>query len=461
MHDATDTIAAIATAAGEGAVSIVRVSGPASLAIADRLVVCGGDRPSQRAANSFFHGHLRARWADTGQGDGLVDEVIVLIFRAPHSYTREDSIEIQGHGGPTAARRILRAVLDAGARLAEPGEFTQRAFLSGRIDLLQAEAVLDLIRARSDRAASAAVEQLSGSLSCTFNAIYDDIMAVGADIEATLDFSEEELPEGVLHGLEGRLKAVKARLESLLATWDEGRLLREGAMVAVLGRPNVGKSTLLNALLGASRAIVHDMPGTTRDVIEESMVIAGVAIRIADTAGLRATECRIESEGIQRAMALMDRAEYVLYVVDASQPASPEDQEHLSRLSPSRTVIVLNKCDQQVICDEGIFPGWMAVRTSLLSGAGLDQVRSELSRKLLAGPATPPHAVVAERHRRLLLQARSELEESISLLGRQSDEVALAASGIRASLESLGQVTGRDYHDELLSSVFSRFCIGK
>jgi tRNA modification GTPase len=457
MHDATDTIAAIATAQGEGAISIVRVSGPDSLAIADRLVVCCGTPPSRRPANSFVHGRLRK----AGQDHGIVDEVIVLIYRAPHSYTREDSIEIQGHGGPTAARRILRAVLDAGAQLAEPGEFTQRAFLNGRIDLLQAEAVLDLIRARSDRAAAAALEQLDGSLSSTCNAIYDDMMTVGADIEATLDFSEDELPKDVLHGLEGRLTTVKTHLDALLATWDEGRLLREGAVVAVLGRPNVGKSTLLNALLGMSRAIVTDMPGTTRDVIEESMVVSGVAIRIADTAGLRATECRIENEGIQRAMALMERAEYVLYVVDASQPQTTEDRAHLSRLSPNTTVIVLNKCDQSVRCSESDFPGWTAVRTSLLTGKGVDEVKLALSSKLMTDPATPPHAVVSERHRGLLEKTREDVAESLMLLRESPDETPLAASRIRSALESLSLVTGREYYDELLTSVFSRFCIGK
>lgn len=461
MHDATDTIAAIATAPGEGAISIVRVSGPGSLAIADRLVTCRGMRPSERPAHSFVHGQLRASSRDDREAGGIVDEVIVLIYRAPRSYTREDSIEIQGHGGPTAARRILRSVLDAGARLAEPGEFTQRAFLNGRIDLLQAEAVLDVIRARSDRAAAAAMEQLSGSLSRTCDGVYDELMTVAADIEATLDFSEDELPKEILDALGSRLTAVKARIDGLLATWDEGRLLREGAVVAVLGRPNVGKSTLLNALLGTSRAIVHDMPGTTRDVIEESMVISGVAVRIADTAGLRATDCGIESEGIRRARALMASAEYVLYVVDASQAPSPEDQEHLLRLSPARAVVILNKCDQEVRCSEDAFPGWTSVRSSLTGGVGLDQVKSALSEKLLAGPATPPHAVVSERHRRLLVEARDNLDASLALLAESADETALAASRIRAALESLGMITGREYHDELLTSVFSRFCIGK
>lgn len=458
MHDATDTIAAIATAPGEGAISIVRVSGPLSLDIADRLIVCHGAKPSQRAAHSFIHGRLRAV---SQEADGVIDEVIVLIYRAPHSYTREDSIEIQGHGGATAARRVLRAVLDAGARMAEPGEFTQRAFLSGRIDLLQAEAVLDLIRARSDRAAAAAVEQLSGTLSRTFDTIYDELITVAADIEATLDFAEDELPKDVLRGLGNRLSAVRSHLDTLTQSWDEGHLLREGAVVAVLGRPNVGKSTLLNAVLGMSRAIVTDMPGTTRDVIEESMVISGIPIRIADTAGLRETECRIENEGIQRAKALMDRAAYVVYVVDASKAASQEDQDHLSRLSPDRTVVVLNKCDQTVRCSEHSLAGWTVVRTSLLSGTGVDEVKTALSGKLMTGPATPPHAVVSERHRRLLLQARTDLDESLSLLERQANEAALAASRIRSALEALGSVTGREYHDELLSSVFSRFCIGK
>lgn len=454
---AAETIAAIATAPGDGAISIVRVSGPDSLAIADRIVVCAGRPPSQRPANSFVHGHVRPVGGDTAP----IDEIILLIYRAPHSYTCEDSIELQGHGGATAARRILRAVVDVGARVAEPGEFTRRAFLNGRIDLLQAEAVLDLIRARSDRAASAAVEQLCGSLSRSFGAVHGQLMAIAADIEATLDFSEDDLPADVLTGLERRLRATRDALNALILTWDEGHLLREGAIVAILGRPNVGKSTLLNAMLGIRRAIVTDTPGTTRDVIEESMVIDGIAIRIADTAGLRDTQCQVEGEGIRRAVALMERADYVLYVVDGAEPISNEDHENLARLEKDRTVIVINKCDQSVRYGAASFPGWTVVATSLIRDDGVECVRSALARKLETCTATPPHAVISERHRRLAVDARDEVDRAVDMMQGAVPEIVMISAHLRSALESLGLITGREYHDDLLATIFSRFCIGK
>jgi len=291
----TDTIAAIATAPGEGAIAIVRLTGPASHAIADHIFKGKGAPPSRRPGQSFLHGSIIST-------NGMADEVILLIYRAPHSYTREDAIEIQGHGGFAAAKRILRAVLEAGARMAEPGEFTKRAFLSGRIDLLQAEAVLDLIRARSDRAADAALEQLTGSLSKDFDELYDHTLALAANLEATLDFSEDELPESVMLDVITRRHDVESEFKSLLDSWDEGHLLREGALVVISGKPNVGKSTLLNALVGKDRAIVNPMAGTTRDTIEEQLVISGFMVRIIDTAGLRESPCEIEKEGVSRAI---------------------------------------------------------------------------------------------------------------------------------------------------------------
>jgi tRNA modification GTPase len=455
MTSDTDTITAVATAPGESAISITRVSGPDSLVIADRIFTGEGLPPSQRPANTFVHGHVSA-------GGELADEVILLIYRAPHSYTREDSIEIQGHGGTAAAKRILRAVLDAGARVAEPGEFTKRAFLNGRIDLLQAEAVLDLIRARSDRSATAALEQLHGRLSDSFTKSYDDILALAAELEATLDFSEDEIPDTVIPDLANRLRHSERYLRLLLNTWDEGHLLREGALIVISGKPNVGKSTLLNALLGMDRAIVTPIPGTTRDTIEESLVIDGYPVRIVDTAGLRDTECAIEGEGIRRARTAIHRADLVLYMVDGSQNPDPQDIQQIKELPADKTVVLINKIDLgHILTESALMTERSVIPLSLHKGIGLDEVKTAIRERLRRHSATEPHAVISERHRKILISSLKEVVEALLLLDRKQPDAALAASRLRSALEILGEATGRIYHDELLNVIFSRFCIGK
>ena len=453
-----DTIAAISTAPGEAGVSIIRVSGPHSLGIADAVFLCSGPKPSARPSHVILHGNV-------ADGSGVIDEALLLIMRAPHSYTREDVIEIQGHGGNVAARRILRCMLDAGARPAEPGEFSKRAFLNGRIDLLQAEAVLDLVQAKSERAAAAAVEQLEGSLSRKLAEIYERLVAVAADLEASLDFPEDELPLAGLDDVARRLTVGRDEVNRLIETWDEGYLLREGALVVISGRPNVGKSTLLNALIGRPRAIVSHMPGTTRDTIEEGLILGGISLRIVDTAGLRDTECEVEKEGIRRTREQMEKATLHLYVVDASQPLTDDDRRHIAEFKADHCVVVLNKTDLGVVVHAGGLPGNIAgVETSLTQGNGLEDLRDAMTTTLSRGfnTASPPHAVISERHRQLLVASRDEIEEALGMLRSGKDDVVvLAAERLRSGLELIGQVTGRVYHDELLSSIFSRFCIGK
>ncbi|MDD3276728.1 MAG: tRNA uridine-5-carboxymethylaminomethyl(34) synthesis GTPase MnmE [Kiritimatiellales bacterium] len=453
----TDTIAAIATPPGQGGVGIVRISGSKVWKIADEIFQ-GLETPSKAKGGTFLHGKVTA--ADGTQ----IDEALCLIFRAPKSYTGEDTIELQGHGGPVVLKKILRRCLDAGARMAEPGEFTKRAFLNGKMDLVQAEAVADLIHAQSDRAAKAALEQLEGGLSKQFNALYDGLMETAADIETTLDFVEDELPEDVFPNLGKKLDASFQTLETLLATWDEGRLLREGARVVIMGRPNAGKSTLFNALLGSDRAIVTAIAGTTRDIIEESFVLDGVPLRILDTAGLRETECLIEQEGIRRARAHSVSADIALYLIDSSQPVSAEDQEHLLKLDPKRTVVVLNKADSRHPNFQFPISNFQSLESSLISGAGVADLKAAIAAKLEAGVNlnAPAHAVISERHRNLLELAKVELISARGQVSEGGEEAAAqAADHLRAALEALGQVTGRVYHNELLDNVFSRFCIGK
>lgn len=450
-----DTIAAIATPPGEGGVGIVRISGSNVWKIADRIFQ-GLEIPSQAKGGTFCHGKVID--ADGGE----IDDALCLIFRAPHSYTGEDTVELQGHGGPVVLKKTLRRALEAGARMAEPGEFTQRAFLNGKLDLVQAEAVADLIHARSDRAAKAAIEQLEGGLSRQFNTLYDRLVAVAADIETTLDFVEDELPDDVFPNLGKKLDESFQCLENLLATWDEGRLLREGARVVIMGRPNAGKSTLFNALLGHDRAIVTDIPGTTRDFIEESFVLDGIPLRILDTAGLREAECEIEREGIRRARAHSESADIAVYLIDSSQPFSGEDKEHLEKLNPENTIVLLSKSDIRLSTFDFRLSVFQTLETSLISGAGVFELKEALSEKLGGVSHAPAHAVISERHRNLLEQARAELESARAQVETGGEEAAApAAEHLRAALESLGQVTGRVYHDELLDNIFSRFCIGK
>ncbi|HEY5622035.1 MAG TPA: tRNA uridine-5-carboxymethylaminomethyl(34) synthesis GTPase MnmE [Pontiella sp.] len=454
-----DTIAAIATPPGEGGVGIVRISGPDVWSIADNVFSALDAVPvSSREHGTFAYGKI------TGMDDSEIDTGLALVMRAPRSYTCEDVVEIQGHGGSVGLRRILRRVLEAGARMAEPGEFTRRAFLNGRIDLVQAEGIFDLIRARSDRAAAAALEQMEGRLSRQFNAVYDAFLEVAANLETTLDFVEDELPDDVFSGIAGLLDHTFEDLDRLLDTWDEGRLLREGARVVILGRPNAGKSTLLNTLLGFDRAIVSSTPGTTRDTIEEGFVLHGIPLRIIDTAGLRETDCEIEAEGIRRAEAHGEEAHLAIYLIDASRPLHEEDRLRLEKLVPSRSVVVLNKIDlgRKISNAELKVSEW--VEASLISGHGVEDLRQAMAQTLEQGAdlQTPPHAVISERHRQLLLQSHREARQAREFLNADVEQNAvLASEHLRSALEYLGQVTGRVYHDELLDNIFSRFCIGK
>jgi len=456
----SDTIAAIGTASGESGIAIVRVSGPDSLAVADRVCRVEGPPPSARNANTFLRCHVHSEDGEAGSPD--LDEVILMIYRAPHSYTREDVVEIQGHGGRSCSRRILRAVVEAGARVAEPGEFTRRAFLNGRIDLLQAEAVADLVGARSDRAAAAAIEQLEGRLSSAFAGVYNKLLASATELEATLDFPEDELPESVAPGLVKQFEEVMRQLLELLKTWEEGHLLRDGARVVISGLPNVGKSTLLNSLLGNDRAIVSEIPGTTRDTIEEQLVLDGIPLRLIDTAGLRDSECPIEREGVVRAQARISSADVLLHVVDSSRELVPEDKASLGGLDPARTLVILNKQDLGARTSAKHFKPFKCIECSLLDPGATEPVKAGVSSILGRVTTGPPHAVISERHRSCVQSALNALNDSLSCLELGSAAAPeLAASSLRVAIESLGTAIGRTYSDDLLDSIFSRFCIGK
>jgi len=455
----TDTIAAISTAPGEAGIAIVRVSGPDSLQIADRIFKGPGIAPSGRQSGTFLHGFVRAT-SDKGRID--LDEVILLIYRAPHSYTKEDVVEFQGHGGRACAKRILRSVLNAGARSAEPGEFTKRAFLNGRIDLLQAEAVADLIMARSDRAASAAMEQLEGRLSGSFANIYDSLINAAADLEASLDFPEEELPPCLLQGAVSEIEQARKQIDELVSTWEEGRLLREGALVVISGKPNVGKSTLLNCLLGTDRAIVTEEPGTTRDTIEEEYILEGIPLRLVDTAGLRESSNIVEREGIQRAQALIKKADLNLIMYDSSEKLDNSDISQLKNFDPEECIIVLNKSDLGTKISAEDFSGFTSVTASLTKGLGVDELKAAIEEKLDISVPGSPHAAISERHHQILQDVINKVDNVLKVLSETNEELFVPAiSTLRSAIESIGVITGKTYDKSLLDNIFRRFCIGK
>ena len=455
----SDTVAAIATAPGEGAIAIVRLSGPDSLPLADRLFRCPAPPPSSRPPGTFLHGQVVE--PDTNE---TLDDALLLIFRAPHSYTGEDAVEFQCHGGTQIARRILQALFRAGARQAEPGEFTKRAFLHGQLDLTQAEAVLDLIHARSERAARLATAQLEDALGLRIRALYDDLLASCADIESMLDFPDDELPQSVPNDVSRRLGLVSAQIQTLLKTWQEGHVLREGARVVIAGAPNVGKSTLLNLLSGRDRAIVSPLPGTTRDTIEEFVTLSGIPIHLIDTAGLRDAPCHIEQEGIRRTHQALSQADLCVCLVDASQPVSDAEMAFIASHDPQKVLVLVNKIDLGQKVSPEAFPGIDSLSVSMKNSSLSPSIPAQILAKLLHKPSEGGQEsfAISERHRKSLLIALDAVKSAIGLLdsGMESDFLP-AATHSRSALEQIGYIFGKNCSEDMLDRIFSRFCVGK
>ena len=456
----SDTIAAIATPPGHGAITIIRLSGPRTYPIIDTLFhPSAPPAPSQRPPSTFLHGQIRCPQTNT-----LLDETLLLLFRAPHSYTGEDSVEIQCHGGTITAQRILDALFTAGARQADPGEFTKRAFLNGKMDLTQAEAVLDLISARSERAARLATAQLEKNLGREIQSLYNALLAISADIESMLDFPDDELPQSVPIDITNRLIDTSAHIQTLLSTWREGQLLREGAQIVIAGIPNVGKSTLLNLLTGHDRAIVTPHPGTTRDTIQETIQIQGYTVHITDTAGLRETPEEIEQEGIRRTHNALKTADLCIFILDASQPLSPTEKTFLSTRNPENTLILGNKIDlgQQIHAKN--LQNLTFLPISLKISPNFDQIATQIIQKLIQNPSSADHTTLAisDRHKTLLTSALDEITTAIRLLQTADEAHYLpAATHSRSALEQIGHIFGKNCSEDLLDTIFSRFCVGK
>lgn len=452
-----ETIVAPATPPGEGGVAIVRLSGPDAESLLVQ-VFFGKTTPTRMESHRLYHGKLR-------HPDGhLLDEVLAVMMRAPHSYTGEDVAEIHCHGGSQILRNILDTFLDLRVRMARPGEFTERAFLNGRLDLAQAEAVAGLIEARSTQASRVALDQLEGRLSREVYRFSDQVKALLALVEAHVDFPDDDVGSLDLAVVAQQLKAVSGDIGALAASFDTGRALREGISVLILGRPNVGKSSLMNALLGQARAIVTDVPGTTRDTVEEQVVIGGFPLRLIDTAGVRATDDPVEREGVRRASDKAHSADLVLLVVDGSQGVTEADRMALALCDPTRTLAVVNKVDLSQRCDRSELAAFGGlVEVSARSGAGLESLQQAMVARLGGAAAADvgEHVILSERrHRDALLQAQRAIMAALGAIDAQQPLECLAFE-LREILEGLGLITGETTPDEILNQIFGKFCIGK
>lgn len=455
MHK-QDTICAVSTPPGEGGIGIIRVSGGSAITISSGLFRSrkGMDIVSA-PTHSMHYGHV----VDPGSGE-VVDEVILTIMRAPASYTREDIVEINCHGGMMPLWRTLKLLIAAGARQAEPGEFTKRAFLNGRIDLAQAEAVMDVIRARTELSLRAANELLLGGLSAEISALRDRVISLIASVEAGIDFPEEDIETMSGRPLESEASDVLAGIGEVLASYDSGRILRDGFAVAIVGRPNVGKSSLLNALLNQNRAIVTDMPGTTRDVIEEYLNISGVPLKVLDTAGIRHAHDQVEQEGVRRSLEAIAAADIVLIVLDGSQPLSAEDRRVLDEVGESQTIAVINKSD--LVRKLEPLNTRTQVSVSCRAHTGLDALKRTIADLVMQGMGgVRTHAwAVNQRQRTALEQARESMQRAIESI-RVSLSPEFIAVDLRGTLDSLGLIIGATYTDDILERIFNDFCIGK
>jgi len=451
MFSPSDTIVSIATPPGRGGIGVVRISGPEAGDIG--AVLTGGAGPFEAR---------RATLARVRAAGAAIDHAVLTFFPAPHSYTGDDVLEISAHGSPVLLGAIVEASMSAGARLAEPGEFTFRAYLSGRIDLVQAEAVQDLVAAVTPLQARAAFDQLEGTLTARIREIDAVLFDLSARLEASLDFPDEGYHFVGAESAAAEILAVVARIDALLADAGRGRLVREGAQVAIVGRPNSGKSSLFNRLAGAGRAIVTDIPGTTRDLVTEVVDISGVAVTLVDTAGLRAAAAdAVEEEGIARAHAARRLAGLTIVVLDGSRPLGPDDREILAITEEAPRLVVANKSDLEPAWTAGAFPGLEILPVSAKTGAGIDGVRSAVTAGLAGDErARETPAVTNIRHAELLARAADALRRAAAAAAAGTPEEFVAAD-VTEARGRLEEITGARTPDDVLHAIFDRFCIGK
>jgi tRNA modification GTPase len=458
-----DTIAAISTPMGEGAIAIVRLSGDEAFDIGAKVFRgMKGTSMKEFASHTIHYGHIID--PDTEQ---VVEEVMVSVMRGPKTFTREDIIEINCHGGLVSVNKVLQLVLKHGARLAEPGEFTKRAFLNGRIDLSQAEAVMDLIRAKTDRAMNVALNQMEGRLSKLIRKLRQEILETLAHVEVNIDYPEYDDVEEMTHGvLMEKSKRVRDEIDKLIQTSEQGKILREGLSTVIIGRPNVGKSSLLNSLVHENKAIVTDIPGTTRDVIEEYVNVRGVPLRLVDTAGIRETEDIVERIGVERSRQVLKEADLILLVLNYADELTHEDEQLFEAVKGMDVIVIVNKTDlpQKIDLDRvrELAKEHPLVTTALLEEEGIDELEEAISSLFFAGSieAGDMTYVSNSRHIALLNQASQAINEAINSV-EMGTPIDIAQIDLTRTWELLGEIIGDSVHESLIDQLFSQFCLGK
>lgn len=455
-----ETISSISTPVGEGAIAIVRLSGEDAIEIADRLYK-GAKKLSDTDSHTINYGHI----IDPKTGE-TVEEVMVALMRAPKTYTREDIVEINCHGGIHTVNRVLQLTLNNGARMAEPGEFTKRAFLNGRVDLSQAEAVMDFIRAKTNQASKVANQQVQGRLKTYIEELRQSILNILAQVEVNIDYPEyDDVEEATTSLLLSEAKKINENIDALLKSSSEGRILREGLSTVIVGKPNVGKSSLLNYLIQDNKAIVTDVAGTTRDILEEYVNVNGIPLKLVDTAGIRETDDVVEKIGVERSREALKGAELILYVMNNNEELTPEDIELLESVDDKKVIGIVNKLDLDNKLDLNYLEEHFKIpliKTSIINGEGVDELEDEIQKMFFDGSlsSTDSTYVSNNRHINLLEQAKVSIEDAISSAAMDVP-VDIIQIDLIKTWELLGEVIGEDVSEQLIDKLFSQFCLGK
>ncbi|TDM02165.1 tRNA uridine-5-carboxymethylaminomethyl(34) synthesis GTPase MnmE [Macrococcus carouselicus] len=456
-----ETISSISTPMGEGAIAIVRLSGHDAIEIADRLYI--GKKPlTEVDSHTINYGHIK-----NPETDEIIEEVMVAVMRAPRTYTRENIVEINCHGGIMTVNHILELTLSNGARLAEPGEFTKRAFLNGRIDLSQAEGIMDFIRSKTDRASKVAMNQIEGRLSTMIQGLRQSILEILAQVEVNIDYPEyDDVEEATTHFLLQEATKIEQSIDQLLTTGAQGKILREGLSTVIVGKPNVGKSSMLNTLTQDNKAIVTEVAGTTRDVLEEYVNVRGVPLRLVDTAGIRETEDIVEKIGVERSREALSKADLILYVLNYNEPLTESDYQLAEVIKSEDVIVIINKTDLEQHLDIGEVQQMMSdapiVETSMLSQSGIDQLEEQIAKLFFEGSVQQQDMTYVSnaRHISLLKEAKKAINEAMNA-AEMGVPIDIVQIDLIRTWELLGEVIGEEVSDSLIDQLFSQFCLGK